>query len=105
MVWRETNLLDSRYPGLSSMSGRTLLADDCIEKLATCGEIIEDYTQLRRHIRWVLGEADNGNGPSDLGRLLLAKLAELYQELEREQRKGHEVSYMRKFRGTLKISR
>lgn len=35
--WREKELLDKFYGGTSIIAGSTLLSDDVIEKLATCG--------------------------------------------------------------------
>lgn len=45
--WRETVLIEFVYPGLSSMSGQTILGDDIVDKLAVCGERLETYEELR----------------------------------------------------------
>jgi len=36
--WQDDTLIDDYYGSNSALSGRTLLGDDVIEKLATCGE-------------------------------------------------------------------
>ncbi len=94
MIWRETDLLEYNYPGLSSFSGRTLLGDNCIEKLVTCGELIDDYDHLQQHVRWALGEADEGVGPSDLGQQLISELVWLYKEVDAERKTQEQESYV-----------
>ena len=48
--WREDELLDKIYPGTSSISAQTVLGDDVIDKLASCGECVETQAEMRRHM-------------------------------------------------------
>jgi len=83
MNWREEELIEAIYPGIATFSGRTILGDDVIGKLATCGEFMEDYSQLKRHVRWAYGQdSDDPEKPSQAGRLLLTRLEEIYAEIE-----------------------
>jgi len=88
--WRETDLLDKFYPGISSLSGWTILGNDVVEKIATCGEHLETYTQLRQHVRWAIGHQEDTDEPNEWGRLLMDQLSLIYQGLaetaEEEQR-------------------
>ena len=90
--WRETDLLDKFYPGISSLSGQTILGDDVVEKIATCGEHLETYAQLRQHVRWAVGHQEDTDEPNKWGRLLMDQLSLIYQGLaetaeeERQQR-------------------
>lgn len=90
--WRETDLLDKFYPGISSLSGQTILSDDVVEKIATCGEHLETYAQLRQHVRWAVGHQEDTDEPNEWGKLLMDQLSLIYQGLaetaeeERQQR-------------------
>ena len=61
-----------------------------VEKIATCGERIDTYSELRRHVRWAYGHDAMADGPNEYGQLLLARLSRIYQgfdnELAEEQR-------------------
>ena len=87
--WRDDTLIDEYYGSNSALSGRTLLGDDVIEKLATCGERIWDYLHLRRHTRWALGHDTTSESPNKWGRSLLATLASIYTVLEEEENARH----------------
>jgi len=88
--WREEELLEMVYPGIVSISGATVLGNDVVEKIATCGERIDTYSELRRHVRWAYGHDPVADGPNEYGTLLLACLSRIYQgfdeELAEEQR-------------------
>ena len=78
-------MVDEYYGPTSALSGRILLGDDIIEKLATCGEHIWDYSHLCRHVCWALGHDNASESPNKWGRSLLATLASIYTILEDEE--------------------
>jgi hypothetical protein len=80
--WRDDTLVDEYYGPNSALSGSTLLGEDVIEKLATCGERIWDYSHLRRHTRWALGHDTTTESPNKWGKSLLEVLARIYTVLE-----------------------
>ena len=86
--WRDTDLLEHLYPGLSSISGRTILGDDIVEKIVCCGERLKTYDELRQHARWALGHDDNSGGPSEIGRMLLDIMGKVYQQFEDEEKEA-----------------
>lgn len=86
--WRDTKLLDHLYPGLSSISGRTILGDDIIEKIACCGERLKTYDELRQHARWTLGHDEDSGGPSPIGRMLLDVIGEVYQQFDNQEKEA-----------------
>jgi hypothetical protein len=53
--WRDDTLVDEYYGPNSALSKGTLLGDNIIEKLATCGKHVWDYLHLCQHIQWALG--------------------------------------------------
>lgn len=77
--WREEELVELVYPGIVSISGATVLGDDVVEKIATCGERIDTYSELRRHVRWAYGHDPVADGPNEYGKLLLTRLSRIYQ--------------------------
>jgi hypothetical protein len=82
--WREDVLLDAMYPGTSSISAETVLGNDVIEALATCGERIDSHAEMRRHVRWAMGY-DSNTGLSTLhGDMLLNKLQAIYMEFDED---------------------
>lgn len=85
--WREDTLLNLFYPGIEILGGDSLLPDDVIEKLATCGEKISTVDKLAAQIRWPLGIDLFTQELTDTGRLLLGKLQEIYDEVEAEQQR------------------
>lgn len=87
-------MIDEYYGPNSALSGRTLLGDDIIKKLATCGERIWDYSHLRQHTRWALGHDTTTESPNKWGKSLLATLARIYTVLEDEEEARHaELEY------------
>lgn len=82
--WHENELLEHVYPGLSTISGRTILGDDIVEKIVNCCERLTTYKELRRHARWVLGHDAETDGPSEIGTMLLAVLHKVYQQFDDE---------------------
>ena len=80
--WREDELLDKIYPGTSSISAQTVLGDDVIEKLASCGERIETQAEMRRHVRWAIGFDENTGYSTTYGDMLLAKLQAIYTKFD-----------------------
>ena len=87
--WRDDTLVDEYYGPNTALSGRTILGDDIIEKLATCGERIWDYSHLRRHTRWALGHDTTLESPNKWGRSLLATLGSIYRDLDEEENVCH----------------
>jgi hypothetical protein len=82
IAWQEDELLDKIYPGTSSISAETVLGDDVVEKLASCGERIETLTEMRRHVRWAIGFNENTGYTTTYGDLLLAKLQSIYAKFD-----------------------
>ena len=82
--WREEELVEMAYPGVVSISGATVLGDDVVEKIATCGERIDTYSELRRHVQWAYGHDAMADGPNEYGQLLLARLSRIYQGFDNE---------------------
>jgi hypothetical protein len=74
MEWWDEVLVDEYYGSNNALSGRTLLGDDVIDKLATCGERIWDYSHLCQHTQWALGHDTTMESPNKWGRSLLAAL-------------------------------
>jgi len=82
--WRDTELLESYYPGTSTISGETLLGDDVIEKLAGCGERIKTHEVLHQHVRWAIGFNESTREPTIHGDKLLVKLQQIYAKLDED---------------------
>ena len=91
--WRDNTLLPKVYGPLTSLAGRTLLGDDVIEKLATCGEQIESYSQLRQHARWALGHDMATNDANENGLLLVEELKKIHAELDDEEERRESSRY------------
>jgi len=51
-------LIDAIYPGTTSISGATLLGDDVISKLSTCGACIKTKEHLQQQTLWYLAFDD-----------------------------------------------
>ena len=82
--WREDVLLDVMYPGTTSISAETVLGNDVIESLATCGERIDSHAEMHRHVWWAMGY-DSSTGLSTLhGDMLLNKLQAIYTEFDED---------------------
>jgi cytochrome c553 len=103
-IWRDGTLMEKVYPGLTTFSASTLLSNDVIDKLAKSGEELREYSQLRRYALWARGHDIHTGGPNELGELLMAKLAEIYDTLNthraedeeserRKQRAAGEIEY------------
>jgi hypothetical protein len=82
--WRDDELVESYWPGTTSLSGQSILGDDVIEKLATCGERVETYQELRRHVRWAIGHNEETGRPTIYGEQLVAKLSEIYVKFDKD---------------------
>lgn len=80
--WRDKTLVHAYYGALTSLSGATIIGDDVIEKLATCGERLENYLQARRHVRWAVGYDQTANTPTEWGQMLMEKLKDTYTALD-----------------------
>lgn len=93
MDWREDVLLPKVYGSLTSLSGRTLLGDDVVDKLATCSEQIEDYSQLRRHVYWAFGHDTATNDANKCGLLLIEELKKLHRQVEADAEQREEAIY------------
>ncbi len=76
-VWRDNDLMDTFYPGVTSWSAAVLMSDEIIAKIAECGERVTTYEELRRHVRWRLGHNSDTNQPNEKGTLLMDKLADI----------------------------
>jgi hypothetical protein len=80
--WRDDTLLDAFYGDLTGLSGATIIADDVIEKLATCGEHLGSYSQVQQHVRWALGYDESTNKPTIWGDMLMTELERVYKVIE-----------------------
>lgn len=92
--WRDNTLLPKVYGPLTSLAGQTMLGDDIIEKLATCGEQIESYSQLRQHVRWALGHDMATNDANENGLLLVEELKKIRAEAEDEEEQRKSARYI-----------
>jgi hypothetical protein len=81
-IWRDETLLNEFYGDLTGLSGATIIADGVIEKLATCGEHLETYSQVQRHVRWALGYDESNNMPTRWGNMLMTELGGIYKAVE-----------------------
>ncbi|KIM89793.1 hypothetical protein PILCRDRAFT_2084 [Piloderma croceum F 1598] len=80
--WREDELLDKIYPETSSISAQTVLGDDVIDKLASCGERIETQAEMQRHVQWAIGFDANTGYSTIYSEMLLAKLRSIYTQFD-----------------------
>jgi hypothetical protein len=81
-IWRDETLLNEFYGDLTSISGATILADGVIERLATCGEHLETYSQVQQCVRWALGYDESKKLPTKWGNMLMRELEEIYKAVE-----------------------
>ena len=91
--WRDEDLVDAYYGPLTSLSGATIMSDDIIQKLASCSERLENYSQVRRHVRWAVGYDQMSNTPTTWGAMLMAKLGDVYKKLDSLPEAEEEASY------------
>ncbi|KIM82705.1 hypothetical protein PILCRDRAFT_70219, partial [Piloderma croceum F 1598] len=82
--WREDVLLDTVYPDTTSILAETVLGNDVIEGLATCGECIDSHTEMHRHVRWAIGYDANTGLSTPHGDLLLVKLQAIYAKFNED---------------------
>ena len=80
--WRDENLVDAYYGPLTSLSGATIMSDDVIQKLASCGERLENYSQVQRYVRWAVGYDHTSDMPTMWGAMLMARLRDIYKGLD-----------------------
>lgn len=80
--WRDETLVNAYYGTLTSFSGATIIGDDVIEKLASCGEQLVNYSQVRRHVRWAVGYDQTANTPTEWGQMLMEILKDIYKALD-----------------------
>ncbi|KAF8798379.1 hypothetical protein BYT27DRAFT_7228444 [Phlegmacium glaucopus] len=99
--WQDDTLLDAFYGDLTGLSGATIIADDVIERLATCGERLENYLQVWRHVRWALGYDESANMPTIWGDMLMTELERIYKTMEGleevEERAQYSANTMKDF--------
>jgi hypothetical protein len=81
-IWRDNTLLNAFYGDLTSLSGATIIGDGVIEKLATCGERLETYSQVQRYVRWAHGYDESINMPTRWGNMLMTELEGIYKAME-----------------------
>jgi len=84
LQWREKELLDTFYGGTSIIAGSTLLGDDVIEKLATCGERMETPEEFVQHARWALGFNAGTSTATKYGSMLLERLKMIYLKFDED---------------------
>jgi hypothetical protein len=80
--WRDETLVDAYYGHLTSLSGATIMGDDIVKKLASCGEWLENYSQVQRYVRWVVGYDEPSHTPTVWGQMLMTKLGDIYNNLD-----------------------
>jgi len=79
--WRD-NVLDEYYGGMTGISGRTLMSDDVVDKIAGCGERPRSYAELRRHVVWALIHDGDTGGPNEWGERFILALQDIYKVLD-----------------------
>lgn len=82
MDWREDVLLERIYPGTISILAETVLGDDVISKLASCGERVESAQEMRRHMRWAIGFNEDMGYSTEYGDMLIEKLKSIYAKID-----------------------
>lgn len=82
MDWREDVLLERIYPGTISILAETVLGDDVISKLASCGEQVESAQEMRRHMRWAIGFNEDMGYSTEYGDMLIEKLKSIYAKID-----------------------
>jgi hypothetical protein len=82
--WRDNELLDKFYGGTTILAGSTLLGDDVIEKLATCGERIETVEDFAQHARWPIGFNVGMGASTEYGNMLLQRLKTIYSKFDED---------------------
>lgn len=80
--WRDNELLDHFYGGISIIAGSALLGDDVIEKLAVCGERVETMEEFTRHARWPIGFNTGTEEVTEYGCMLLERLQTIYSAFD-----------------------
>ena len=50
--------------------------------LATCGERLESYSDVRRHVRWAVGYDEANDTPTTWGNMLVTELGKIYIALD-----------------------
>ena len=84
--WRDARLLTHLYPSsVALVTGESLMGDDVVDQLATCGERITTSEQLAGRTRWFLAfeTAHSCQAPlSDIGRELIKVLGQAYAEYD-----------------------
>lgn len=81
-LWRDNVLLDEYYGGMTGISGRTLMSDDVVNKIAGCGERPRSYADLRRHVVWALIHDEDTGGPNEWGKRFILALQNIYEVLD-----------------------
>jgi hypothetical protein len=82
--WRDDELIDIIYPGTTTISGATLLGNDVIQKLATCGVRIETKEHLQQQTRWYLAFDEQAGSLTAIGEQLLKHLHGVYEEYDQK---------------------
>jgi hypothetical protein len=82
--WRDEELIDAIFPGTTSISGATLLSDDVILKLSTCGTRVETQEHLQQQTRWYLAFNKQTGNLTAVGEQLLKRLHDVYEEYDRK---------------------
>jgi hypothetical protein len=89
--WRDEELIEAKYPGTTSISGATLLSNDVISKLSTCGTRVETKEHLRQQTRWFLAFDEETGNLTDIGEQLLRLLRDVYEEYDRNVEAAKDV--------------
>ena len=76
--------MDRFYGGTTILAGSTLLGDDIIEKLATCGERIETMNDFAQHARWPIGFNVGTGTSTEYGDMLLQCLKTIYSKFDND---------------------
>ena len=80
--WHKTTLLFMYYPKeVTIASGATLLSDNVIDCIVSCGIRLFSDTDLWQNLRWFLA-FDKDNRLLQYGTTLLAKLSSIYNEFD-----------------------
>jgi len=91
--WHDDTLVNAYYGALTSLSGATIIGDDVIEKLASCGEQLENYSEVRWHVQWAVGYDQMANAPTEWGQMLMEKLKDIYNGLDGLEEAEEQAKY------------
>lgn len=101
MDWADNDLVEEYYGVGTTMSRHMILGNDVVEKLATCGERLNTYAELRKQVHWAIGHDTMTGQANKWGILLLRALSSIYEKLddleEEQERERYNTSLQMPF--------